>query len=147
MNTRARTTINFAAYNSKVVGQELISTVNKLITSSTKVLWSFQWHTEKKSVNAFVAESARAISTAQLCCFQLYTYRLSTLSSPTALRLSTGGLILRWVSHLDAFSAYPLPAWLPGSAPGGATGRPAAGPSRSSRTKDRTPQTSCARNR
>ena len=28
-----------------------------------------------------------------------------------------GELILRWASHLDAFSGYPLPTWLPGVGP------------------------------
>ena len=47
------------------------------------------------------------------------TCRLSTSSSPTALRR---GLILRLASRLDAFSAYPCPARIPGGAPGGTTG-------------------------
>ena len=50
--------------------------------------------------------SFRAISTARLCRCRLYTCSLSTLSSTTAL---CGSLILGWVSHLDAFSAYPFP--------------------------------------
>ena len=58
-----------------------------------------------------------------------------------------GSLILGWVSHLDAFSAYPFPTWLPGGAVGTTTGTPAVGPARSSRTKARSPQTSPARNR
>ena len=52
------------------------------------------------------ATSSRAISTARLCRCRLYTCGLSTSSSPTAL---VGSLILGWVSHLDAFSAYPFP--------------------------------------
>ena len=46
---------------------------------------------------------SRAISTARLCHRWLYTCGLSTSSSSTALERS---LILRRVSHLDAFSAY-----------------------------------------
>ena len=45
----------------------------------------------------------RAISSARLCHRWLYTCALSTSSSSTALERS---LILRRVSHLDAFSAY-----------------------------------------
>src|SRR5690606_8742635 len=56
--------------------------------------------------NAFLCPSFRAISTARLCSRLLYTCGLSTSSSPTAL---IGSLILGWVSHLDAFSAYPFP--------------------------------------
>ena len=55
-----------------------------------------------------------------------------------------GYLILRGASRLDAFSVYPFPAWLPCHALGNATGTPAAGPSRSSRTKDSSSQISYA---
>ncbi len=58
---------------------------------------------------------------------------------------SMGYLILRGASRLDAFSVYPLPAWLPCYAPGGTADPPAAGPSRSSRTKDSPSQISYAR--
>ena len=56
-----------------------------------------------------------------------------------------GRLILRGASRLDAFSVYPFRAWLPGCALGSAAGTPAARPARSSRTKARSSQTSCAR--
>ena len=55
-----------------------------------------------------------------------------------------GYLILRGASRLDAFSVYPVPAWLPCRALGSATGTPAASPSRSSRTKDSSSQISYA---
>jgi len=55
-----------------------------------------------------------------------------------------GDLILRWASHLDAFSAYPDRTWLPGNALGRTTGTPAVRPSRSSRTRDSFSQISCA---
>jgi hypothetical protein len=55
-----------------------------------------------------------------------------------------GVLILGWASHLDAFSGYPVPTSLPGGAPGGTTGTRAVGPSRSSRTRDGSPQHSNA---
>ena len=42
------------------------------------------------------------------------TYRLSTGILPvTLLDYSMRVLILRWASHLDAFSGYPLRTWLP----------------------------------
>ena len=56
-----------------------------------------------------------------------------------------GDLILGTASHLDAFSAYPHPTWLPSTAPGETTGTPAVGSSRSSRTRDDFPQISNAR--
>src|SRR4028119_590499 len=43
-------------------------------------------------------------------------------------------MVLRGVSRLDAFSGYPVRAWLPGGATGVTTGAPEARPSRSSRT-------------
>ena len=58
-----------------------------------------------------------------------------------------GYLILRWVSRLDAFSVYPFRTSLPGYAPGGTTGSPEVRPSRSSRTRDRSFQISCAHDR
>ncbi len=46
-----------------------------------------------------------------------------------------GVLILRWASHLDAFSGYPLRTWLPCVYRWQITGTPEVRPSRSSRTK------------
>ena len=77
-------------------------------------------------------------------CRHAPTCGLSTSSSATALQ---GGLISGRASRLDAFSAYPLRTRLPGRAPGGATGTPLVRPTRSSRTKVRSPQASDARNR
>ena len=87
---------------------------------------------------------ARAISSARLWRRRLYTCALSTSSSVTALK---GSLILRGASRLDAFSAYPLPAWVPCDAPGGTTGSPEASPARSSRTSARSAQKPCAHDR
>ena len=58
-----------------------------------------------------------------------------------------GSLISETASRLDAFSAYPDRTWIPGGAAGATTGKPEVRPSRSSRTKDRPPQTSNAHNR
>ena len=41
---------------------------------------------------------------------------------------------MKTASRLDAFSAYPIPTWIPGGAPGGTTGKPEVSPTRSSRT-------------
>src|SRR5690606_10069095 len=56
-------------------------------------------------------------------------------------------LILRWASRLDSFSAYPLRTGGASHAPAGTTGRPASGPSRSARTRDRSSQHAYARDR
>ena len=64
---------------------------------------------------------------------------------PSSLR--KGGLVLRGVSRLDAFSVYPGRTWLPGGAPSGTTGSPAVRPSQSSRTREKAAQASCARDR
>ena len=56
-----------------------------------------------------------------------------------------GHLILRGASRLDAFSVYPVPAWLLCHALGSATDTPAASPPRSSRTKGSSSQISYAR--
>ena len=58
-----------------------------------------------------------------------------------------GYLILRMASRLDAFSAYPEGSWLPSYATGVTTGAPLEPPSRSSRTRDRPSQISCAHDR
>ena len=55
-----------------------------------------------------------------------------------------GGFILGTASHLDAFSGYPCRSSLPGVAPGGTAGTRADRPTRSSRTRVRTPQPSNA---
>jgi len=56
-----------------------------------------------------------------------------------------GGLISRWASRLDAFSGYPIQAWLISNALGRTTDTPEARSSRSSRTRDESSQTSNAR--
>ena len=86
----------------------------------------------------------RVISTTRLCRHRLYTCGLSTSSSTTTLK---GDLILRQASRLDAFSAYPVRAWLPGRTTGVITGSLAARPTRSSRTRVRTSRISYAHDR
>ena len=58
--------------------------------------------------------------------------------------LRPGSLILRRVSHLDAFSAYPIRTWLLCDATGVTTDTPSVRSFRSSRTKNDTSQASCA---
>jgi hypothetical protein len=89
--------------------------------------------------------SPRPISTGQLHAllhFHLRPIYLVVYKGPYFRRM--GNLILRLVSRLDAFSAYPLRTWLLSNAPGGTTDTPAVRPSRSSRTRDRSSQISCA---
>ena len=60
---------------------------------------------------------------------------------------ANGNLVLEGASRLDAFSAYPVPTWLPGDAPSGTAGTPAVGPPQSSRTRGDAPQVSYAHGR
>ena len=60
---------------------------------------------------------------------------------------SAGNLISEGASRLDAFSAYPVPTWLPGDAPSGTAGTPEVGPPQSSRTRGDSPQVSYAHGR
>ena len=55
---------------------------------------------------------------------------------------AAGNLVSKRASRLDAFSAYPIPTWLPGDAPSGTAGTPAVGPPQSSRTRGDPPQVS-----
>ena len=72
----------------------------------------------------------------------------STWSSSRSLRRhATGNLVLEGASRLDAFSAYPVPTWLPGDAPSGTAGTPEVGPPQSSRTRGDAPQVSYAHGR
>ena len=69
---------------------------------------------------------------------------LSTWSSSRSLRCpqAPGNLVSEGASRLDAFSAYPVPTWLPGGAPSGTAGTPEVGPPQSSRTRGDAPQVS-----
>ena len=58
-----------------------------------------------------------------------------------------GNLVSEGASRLDAFSAYPVPTWLPGGAPSGTAGTPEVGPPQSSRTRGDAPQVSHAHGR
>jgi hypothetical protein len=58
-----------------------------------------------------------------------------------------GSLVSEGASRLDAFSAYPVPTWLPGDAPSGTAGTPEVGPPQSSRTRGDAPQASHAHGR
>ena len=60
---------------------------------------------------------------------------------------SVGDLILRLASRVDAFSAYPSRTWVSSRVSGDTTGTRAVRPARCSRTRDRSSQISCARDR
>jgi hypothetical protein len=95
-----------------------------------------------------VGQAARAISTARLSgSHRLHLPPIDVVIShgPSELLAELGVLILGGASHLDAFSGYPFPTSLPGDAPGGTAGTRVVSPSRSSRTRDGSPQHSNAR--
>jgi hypothetical protein len=80
----------------------------------------------------------RAISTGQLNALpRLHRPPINVVvyHGPYSLEVM-GSLILRWASRLDAFSGYPVQAWLISSALGRTTDTPEACSSRSSRTRD-----------
>jgi hypothetical protein len=71
-------------------------------------------------------------------------YRRGGLPRPFKRLKASGEFILGRASHLDAFSGYHSRPSLPGAAPGGTTGTRAGRPTRSSRTRVRSPQLSNA---
>ena len=71
-------------------------------------------------------------------------YRRRRLRRPFRELEAPGVFISGAASHLDAFSGYPRRPSLPGGAPGGTAGTRAGRPTRSSRTRVRTPQHSNA---
>ena len=71
-------------------------------------------------------------------------YRRGGLPRPFKRLKASGEFILGRASHLDAFSGYHSRSSLPGGAPGGTTGTRAGRPTRSSRTRVRSPQHSNA---
>src|SRR5678816_4733183 len=99
-------------------------------------------------VNFMVKPNGRLVrvSFTHYCAF---TSRLSTRWSSWALLIpyGLGDLILRSASRLYAFSGYHNRTSLPSYAVGTTAGTQEVRPSRSSRTKDRSSQISCAHNR
>ena len=90
--------------------------------------------------------SPRPISTRQLNALpHLHSVPINLVVFKGSYFRRMGYLILRGASRLDAFSVYPVPAWLPGYALGNTTGTPEVSPPRSSRTKGSSSQISCAR--
>ena len=88
----------------------------------------------------------RAISTGQLnALLRLHRPPIDVVvyHGPYSLEVM-GNLISRWASRLDAFSGYPIQAWLSSDALGRTTATPEACSSRSSRTRDDSSQTSNA---
>jgi hypothetical protein len=96
----------------------------------------------------FLRSSPRPISTSQLnTLLHLHSWPINHVVYMGSYPFTVGYLILRRVSRLDAFSVYPVRTWLPSCAIGMTTGALEVRPSRSSRTKDRSFQISCARDR
>src|SRR5665647_1495797 len=97
-------------------------------------------------MKSYIRSSPRSISIGQLnASLHLHTRPINHLFLMGSYLLNgVGELILRLASRLDAFSAYPFQTWLPSYASGETTGTLAVCPSRSSRTRDRSSQFSCA---
>ena len=69
------------------------------------------------------------------------------VSQEPSVRSVLGSLVSEGASRLDAFSAYPVPTWLPCGAASATAGTPEVGPPQSSRTRGDAPQASHARGR
>jgi len=94
-----------------------------------------------------VKPNGQLVAVSFMCC-HTSTSALSNWSSSSALLIfRLGDLILGKVSRLYAFSAYPDRTSLPSYATGVTTGSQEVRPPRSSRTKGRPPQISCAHHR
>ena len=102
-------------------------------------------HSEHEHPNSSLDEvksSPRPISTGQLntlLCLHFRPINVVVCHGPYPVN-PVGNLILELASHLDAFSGYPFRRSLTSHAPGGTTGTRELRPSRSSRTRDRSPQ-------
>ncbi len=121
-----------------------IKTLPRISEKQTPV----QFHNYSLTSSSLLRSSPRPISTGQLHAsmhFHLRPIHLFFFKWSYFFRM--GDLILGLASRLDAFRAYPFPAWLPGCTGGTITGATAAGPSRSSPTEDSSPQISYAHNR
>ena len=91
-----------------------------------------------------IGQAERPISTGQLNASQ----RLHLLPINLVIfQGSSGRPHLGGASRLDAFSGYPFRTWLPSYAAGATTGALEVRPSRSSRTRDKSPQVSYAHTR
>ena len=150
----------FILYNScRVKCNDLRKTKNLSISAQAKYYLYYTylqnhilncWFSEYLQLLLFFPKpywsSPRPISISQLHAllhFHLWPIYLVVFKGSYYLRMRY--LILRGASRLDAFSVYPVRAWLPCHGVGTPTGTPAARPSRSSRTKDSSSQISYAR--
>ena len=99
----------------------------------------------------FYGQAERPISTGQLHAllrFHPPPIKVVVFDWPSyAAVAALGDLILGRVSCLDAFSNYLFRTSLPSNAPGGTTRTQVVRSSRSSRTRDNSPQVSCAHTR
>ncbi len=99
----------------------------------------------------FYGQAERPISTGKL--HPLPDFHIPPIKEVVCLRPSypaeaeLGDLILERASRLDAFSGYPFRTSLPSDAAGATARSQEVRPSRSSRTRDSSPQVSCAHTR
>ena len=115
--------------------------------ASSKLLNSvYIYESDNRIVLMQVKSSADQYRSAEaVACLTPAAYQSCSLQGALLVAEATkGNLILKLASRLDAFSAYHIQTWLPGDAPGGTTGTPEVCPSRSSRTRESSPQISYA---
>ena len=125
-------------------------TVIRMVFEKYNYIWIILfYHVRKELIKRKYGQASRPISIGKLRLLPtLHLRPINLVFSKGALgACATGDLILRWASHLDAFSGYPIRTQLPSDTTGVITGSPEVRPSRSSRTRDRFSQISCARGR
>ena len=146
--------LNFSVRNGKRWNPDAITTGISFgqhsVANYSLVLLSFKMHFVKYQPSAgtpHVAGTAASFGQLVRLGFDIAVFTPASYQRHRLWRPSWGNLILWPASHLDAFSAYPIPTWIPGGAPGGTTGKPEVSPTRSSRTSVRATQISYAHDR
>ena len=90
--------------------------LRKRYSRTLKTSYRFQVYSPPRKPTLTPSACGQALDllvTVSFTCCHASTPDLSTLSSSRGLSLAMGCLILRGASRLDAFSAYPVRAWLP----------------------------------
>ena len=147
MGTGGTSLLSSPDFSFEVVPSKLNNVINQILVSllSIYILYLLELN---RILFGILWSSPRTISINQLHMlphFHLWPINQVVSLGPYCFRM--GNLISEGASRLDAFSVYPVRTWLPCYALGRTTGAPAVRPSRSSRTKDSSPQISYARDR
>ena len=122
----------------------LLFSLSEFFSSSKRFPQNYSMYNLLQPFLSLVKPSTYQYQSAQCITTLTHLTYLPDLPSGVLLPLGMGNLILRFVSRLDAFSAYQFQTQLPSCASGETTGSPAVCPTRSSRTRVSSLQISCA---